>query len=84
MPLICGSGASSGVIASSAPAPEPFFFDLLLEFLEAVLVSGGAAPGGKARPLATPNLPPGPFESPDKLKDEAVDVPSPLRECGGT
>jgi len=84
VPLVCGSGASSGVVASSAPAPEPFFFDLLLEFLEAVLVSGGAAPGGKARPLATPNLPPGPFESPDKLKDEAVDVPSPLRECGGT
>ena len=66
-----------------ASSPPPFFFDRLLEFLEADLVSGGAAPGGSALPRATPNLP-GPLASWDRLNELAVEVPSPLRECGGT
>ncbi len=46
--LLGGSGASSVTAASSEPGP--FFLDLLLEFFEAALVSGGAAPGGRALP----------------------------------
>ena len=74
MPLVA---ASSRV--ASAVSPLPFFFDRLLEFLEADLVSGGAAPGGNALPRAMPSLP-GPLASLDRLNEVAVELPSPLRE----
>lgn len=46
-------------------------------------MSGGGAPGGSALPRAVPSLP-GPLVSCDRLNELAVELPSPLRECGGT
>lgn len=70
--------AAMSSLMTSAPTSLTFFFDRLLEFLEADLVSGGAAPGGSALPRVTPSLP-GPLASCDRLNELAFEVPSPLR-----
>ena len=74
VPLVAASS-----LVASARSPPPFFFDRLLEFLEAAFVSGGAAPGGSALPRAMPSLP-GPVASSERLNELACELPSPLRE----